>query len=64
MGCAIIASTVLVKQHYVVDLFAGAVVYFAARALLDRLVLTGRDPESISNVAERLAIPANGDRSS
>jgi len=37
---AIIASTVLVKQHYVVDLAAGFLVYAAARAFLSRLRVT------------------------
>jgi len=36
---AIIASTVLVKQHYVVDLAAGAMVYGLARTFLTRLGL-------------------------
>lgn len=37
---AIVASTVLVKQHYTIDLVAGAFVYLAAMAFLDRLELT------------------------
>lgn len=40
VAAAIIASTVLVKQHYLIDLAAGAVVSLAARALLARLELT------------------------
>jgi membrane-associated phospholipid phosphatase len=37
---AIIASTVLVKQHYVVDVVGGVAVYAAARAFLSRLRMT------------------------
>jgi membrane-associated phospholipid phosphatase len=36
---AIIASTVLVKQHYVVDVLGGGVVYLLSRAFLGRLVV-------------------------
>lgn len=39
LGATIIASTLFVKQHYVVDLLAGAGVYLLARAFLQRLVL-------------------------
>ena len=44
VAIAIIVSTVLVKQHYVVDLVAGALVYAVAAAFLRRLVLVPRDP--------------------
>jgi len=37
IAAAIIASTLLVKQHYVVDLVAGAMVYAATTAFLGRL---------------------------
>ncbi len=40
LGAAIIASTLLVKQHYAVDLLAGVLVYLLARVFLARLVLT------------------------
>ncbi len=43
MGAAIIASALFVKQHYAVDLLAGAAVYFLARWFLSRLWLTGLD---------------------
>jgi membrane-associated phospholipid phosphatase len=39
----IIASTVLVKQHYVVDLLAAGLVYAASAAFLARLEITGVD---------------------
>lgn len=39
LGAAIIASTLFVKQHYAVDLAAGALVYLLARAFLRRLEL-------------------------
>ena len=39
VALAIIASTVIVKQHYVVDLFAGAAVYAVAATFLRRLVI-------------------------
>ncbi len=42
IALAIIASTVLVKQHYVVDLAAGAAVYALAAALLTRLEIVPR----------------------
>lgn len=42
-GAAIITSTVFVKQHYVVDVVAGALVYLAARGFLARLEITGVD---------------------
>ncbi len=40
IAAAIIASTVLVKQHYVVDLVAGAFVYLLARLFLANLAAT------------------------
>jgi len=43
VGAAIIASTLLVKQHYVVDLVAGAAIYWIARQFLARLEVTGLD---------------------
>lgn len=46
VALAIIASTVLVKQHYVVDLLAGALVFLTASLLLGRL-----------HVYEREAVP-------
>ena len=42
-GASIIASTLFVKQHYVVDLFAGAGVYLVARWFVSRLVITRVD---------------------
>jgi hypothetical protein len=41
LGVAIVASTVLVKQHYVVDAFGGLIVYLAARWFLARIRLAG-----------------------
>ena len=41
LALAIIASTVFVKQHYVVDVIAGGGVYVVARAFLARLEVTG-----------------------
>jgi membrane-associated phospholipid phosphatase len=38
---AVIASTVLVKQHYVVDVAGGVLVYLVSRVFLSRLVITG-----------------------
>lgn len=43
ISLAIIASTVFVKQHYAVDLVAGAAVYAASRWFLKRLEITGVD---------------------
>lgn len=43
VSLAIIASTVLVKQHYVVDIAAGGAVYLASRRLLRGLEITGVD---------------------
>jgi membrane-associated phospholipid phosphatase len=43
LGAAIIASTLFVKQHYAVDLLAGAGVYLLARAFLQRLTLRSHD---------------------
>ena len=40
-AAAIIASTLLVKQHYAVDLLGGAVVYLVSRWFLERLEITG-----------------------
>lgn len=40
IALAIVASTVLVKQHYVLDVAAGAAVFIAARALFARITLT------------------------
>jgi membrane-associated phospholipid phosphatase len=37
---AVVVSTVLVKQHYAVDVVAGAFVYLLTRQFLSRLVLT------------------------
>jgi membrane-associated phospholipid phosphatase len=37
---AVIASTVLVKQHYVVDVAGGALVYLVSRWYLARLVIS------------------------
>ena len=45
LGISIIASTLFVKQHYVVDLVAGASVYLIARWFLGRLKITGIDKE-------------------
>ena len=39
----VVVSTVLVKQHYVVDAVGGAAVYLASRWFLDRLEITGLD---------------------
>ena len=52
---AIIASTVLVKQHYVADLAAGAVVYLTCRWFLDRLEVTGLSADGWD--LRRLTIP-------
>lgn len=41
LGVGVIASTVLVKQHYAVDLAGGALVYVASRWFLARLEITG-----------------------
>jgi membrane-associated phospholipid phosphatase len=48
-SAAIIASTVLVKQHYAVDLLAGAAVYLASVWFLNRLEL---QPEKRHDWAE------------
>ncbi len=40
IALAIIASTVMVKQHYVVDLLAGGVVYLVAATFLRSLVIS------------------------
>lgn len=40
---AVIASTVLVKQHYAVDLLAGGLLYAISAAFLARLEITGVD---------------------
>jgi membrane-associated phospholipid phosphatase len=40
---AVIASTMLVKQHYAVDVLGGAAVYIASRWFLERLEVTGLD---------------------
>lgn len=45
---AIIASTVLVKQHYVVDVVGGAVVYAGSRMFLSRLVV--REDRSVAQL--------------
>jgi membrane-associated phospholipid phosphatase len=37
---AIVASTVLVKQHYVIDLLAGAIVFLITRHLLGRVTIS------------------------
>ncbi len=52
---AIIASTVLVKQHYVADLAAGALVYLVCRWFLQRLEITGVSPDGWD--VRRLTIP-------
>ena len=39
-GALIIASTVLVKQHYVIDVAAGFAVYVAASWLMRRVTIT------------------------
>ncbi len=43
VGAAIIVSTLFVKQHYVVDLVAGAAVYLVARSFMAALEITGLD---------------------
>jgi len=43
-AAAVIASTVLVKQHYVVDVVAGAVVYLLARWLLEQVTIAADEP--------------------
>ena len=43
VGVSIIASTLFVKQHYAVDLLAGAGVYLVARWFVGRLVITKVD---------------------
>ena len=53
-GAAIIASTLLVKQHYAVDLLAGGAVYLVARAFLARLEITGVDAAGVARLRERL----------
>jgi membrane-associated phospholipid phosphatase len=42
---AVIASTLLVKQHYAIDVAAGALVYVASRAFLNRLQIVGCDDD-------------------
>lgn len=44
VALAIIASTLLVKQHYVVDLAAGAVVYAVVASLLLRVEIAVEEP--------------------
>jgi membrane-associated phospholipid phosphatase len=44
----VVASTVLVKQHYVADVAGGALVYFASRWFLARLEITGVSDEGWS----------------
>ncbi|MFZ2026137.1 MAG: phosphatase PAP2 family protein [Microgenomates group bacterium] len=39
MACAIIASTVLVKQHYVIDILGGILVFFVSVFLMKFLLL-------------------------
>lgn len=59
----IIASTLLVKQHYLVDLFAGALVYVAARAFLARLVLTDENQNPrIGDVCPEILQGSKGQR--
>src|SRR5262245_20460590 len=43
LGAAIIASTVLVKQHYVVDVLGGVVVYAVTRWALNRVRIAGHE---------------------
>ena len=43
VAVAIIVSTLFVKQHYLVDLVGGAVVYLLARLFLARLEIRGAD---------------------
>jgi hypothetical protein len=47
LGLGIAASTVFVKQHYVVDVAAGVLCYLAARWFLARLEVTGRDADGM-----------------
>jgi membrane-associated phospholipid phosphatase len=50
----VIVSTVLVKQHYVLDLAGGAAVYLVARAFLARLEITGLTREGWVVSRERM----------
>jgi len=51
LAAAIIASTLLVKQHYAVDLIAGALVYAATAAFLRRVEIVGTEG-SVSGAAQ------------
>lgn len=55
VALGVVASTVLVKQHYVVDVAAGAAVYVAARWFLARLEITGVDARG--QMADRYRSP-------
>jgi membrane-associated phospholipid phosphatase len=53
IGAGIIASTVLVKQHYVVDVLGGLAVYLATRWLLARVDIVPRSAPERSPVMSR-----------
>lgn len=55
ISSTIIASTVLVKQHYVLDLFAGAIVYGLAVAFLSQVTVEATNRRSDSN--RKSAVP-------
>ena len=56
---AVIASTVLVKQHYVVDVAGGAAVYLVSRRFLHNLEVTGLTSDGWRAPAMRFWRPAS-----
>ncbi len=58
MAAAIIVSTVVVKQHYVVDMLGGIATYAVAAALLSRLTIGGLTAEGWVRGGSHGAVPA------